>query len=125
MDWMKLLTPIISLGLSIVTGLALNALRGYIKTKTGIAISDDQFDAAKKAVLAVEEKCLAKTVICPGGAAKKGLATELLVEARPDTKGVAGVLIDQAVAILPGVGETGKQGGKYCPVTINPNNPAG
>jgi hypothetical protein len=115
MDWTKIievlwpiLTPLIQLGLSALTGYLLALLAGLIKEKMGIIISEKQLNAAKEAVVAIEEMALAR--VKAGfpkwtSAEKKDKAIERTMSnlKRVDNKKATG-LVETAVAIVPTVG---------------------
>jgi hypothetical protein len=103
---LKLLEPLIMTIVGALTSWVLVWLKNLIQAKTGIAISDDQFDQAKKAVQQVEEAAMSG-IFLGHGQAKTVEAVGLLQQAVPKLSNEeAQNLVSQAVAVLPNVGAT-------------------
>jgi hypothetical protein len=103
---MKALEPLILAVVGTLTSWVLVWLRTMIKTKTGIALNDDQFEQAKKIVQQVEEEALSGLFL-GRGQAKTARAIGMLQEALPklDVE-QATTMIKQAVAVSPNIGAT-------------------
>jgi hypothetical protein len=119
----KALEPLIVTVVGALTSWVLIWLRTLIKTKTGIAISDDQFEKAKKIVQQVEEEAMSGLFL-GRGQAKTSRAVDMLQAALPKIDNEkATTMIKQAVAVVPSVGATATE----CPASCNkvvPDDPS-
>ncbi len=108
MDWVKilteLLTPIVIVVAGGATTWAMNWLRKKWQAQTGVIVSDDQFDAAKKSVLNAQKQMIDGFITREQ---RKPLAILSLQQARPAVNTIdATRKVEEAVAVVKGIEAT-------------------